>query len=70
MLSAGVAAHTKQENFGADPFSPGILNILDLYEKSPRGYFVRPTCIQSALFLKVSQPDFNTANFLNLMAPF
>ena len=38
---ASAAAHTKQESFVADLFSPGILNILDLYEKSPRGYFVR-----------------------------
>ena len=47
---AGTAAHTKQENFGADPFSPGILNILDLYEKSPRGYFVRPAAYKVHYF--------------------
>ena len=52
MLSAEVAAHTKQEGFGAAPFSPGILNILDLYEKSARGYFVRPPAYKVHFFLK------------------
>ena len=36
--------------FGAAPFSRGILNILDLYEKSPRGYFVRPAAYKVHYF--------------------
>ena len=52
MQSAGVAVNTEQEDFVAAPFSRRNPDILDLYEKSPRGYFVRPAAYKVHYFQK------------------